>query len=113
MTLKSLPLKLGLGTIAACFVLLGSAIPAAAQGAAMDQGSAAKKPGAALKPTPRLPDGHPDLNGVWHHYFGEDAYKALKPGQSATFDFSKISDGAAITAIKSKPEYKPEFVAKV
>ena len=31
---------------------------------------AAKNPGAASKPTPRMPDGHPDLNGVWHHFFG-------------------------------------------
>src|SRR5437762_1714629 len=31
---------------------------------------AARNPGAASKPTPRLSDGHPDLNGVWHHFFG-------------------------------------------
>src|SRR5690349_1634845 len=31
---------------------------------------AAKNPGAASRPTPRLADGHPDLNGVWHHFFG-------------------------------------------
>lgn len=95
-------------------ILLACAVTAAGQGAAMDKGSAARKPGAAAKPTPRTADGHPDLNGVWHHYFGEDAYQALKPGQSATFDFSRIAGpDAPITAIKSKPEYKPEFVAKV
>ena len=31
---------------------------------------AAKNPGAASKPTPKMADGHPDLNGVWHHFFG-------------------------------------------
>ena len=31
---------------------------------------AAKNPSAASRPTPRLADGHPDLNGVWHHFFG-------------------------------------------
>ena len=31
---------------------------------------AAKNPGAASRPTPRMADGHPDLNGVWHHFFG-------------------------------------------
>lgn len=98
-----------------CSGLLCCALPAAGQGAVMDAASAARKPGAASKPTPRLPDGHPDLNGVWHHYFSEDAYKPLKPGQSATFNFDKLAGPGAppITPIKSKPEYKPEFVAKV
>src|SRR5277367_3020231 len=31
---------------------------------------AAKNPGAVSRPTPRMADGHPDLNGVWHHFFG-------------------------------------------
>ena len=31
---------------------------------------AAKNPGAASRPTPHMADGHPDLNGVWHHFFG-------------------------------------------
>src|SRR5277367_7053417 len=32
---------------------------------------ASRYPDAASKPTPHMADGHPDLNGVWHHYFGE------------------------------------------
>jgi len=32
---------------------------------------AMKYPDAATKPTPHMQDGHPDLNGVWHHFFGE------------------------------------------
>ncbi len=30
---------------------------------------AARYPDAASKPTPKTADGHPDLTGVWHHYF--------------------------------------------
>src|ERR1700689_3159889 len=30
---------------------------------------AARYPNAASKPTPHTTDGHPDLTGVWHHYF--------------------------------------------
>src|SRR5271170_5515704 len=31
---------------------------------------ASRYPDAASKPTPHTADGHPDLNGVWHHFFG-------------------------------------------
>src|SRR5580704_13602103 len=30
---------------------------------------ASRYPDAASKPTPHMADGHPDLTGVWHHYF--------------------------------------------
>ena len=75
---------------------------------------AAKNPGATSRPTPRMPDGHPDLNGVWHHFFGIGTVQkvggsfvvggAFSP-QSAALYNAPLGDPA--------PEYKPEFVAKV
>jgi hypothetical protein len=49
-------------------VILASPIGARAQ--TNYAAEAAKNPGAASRPTPRMADGHPDLNGVWHHFFG-------------------------------------------
>jgi hypothetical protein len=75
---------------------------------------AAKNPGAASKPTPKMADGHPDLNGVWHHFFGIGTIE--KVGQSFVVGgaFSPKS-GALYNAPlnDAKPEYKPEFAAKV
>jgi len=45
-------------------------IPMTAAGQTSYAAEAAKYPDAASKPTPKMADGHPDLNGVWHHYFG-------------------------------------------
>jgi hypothetical protein len=75
---------------------------------------AAKNPGAASKQTPHLADGHPDLNGVWHHFFGIGTIE--KAGDSFVVGgaFSPKS-GALYNAPlnDAKPEYKPAFTAKV
>jgi hypothetical protein len=87
---------------------------AAGQGSVMDASAAAKHPDAANKPTPRAADGHPDLNGVWHHYFMQGGYTALKPGQSAAFSFGIAGPGVKeLTAQHTMPVYRPEFAAKV
>jgi len=92
-----------------CFTL-----SAAGQGAVMDATEAAKHPDAANKPTPRTADGHPDLNGVWHHYFLQGAYTPLKPGESVTFSFAIAGPGVKeLTAAHTPPEYRPEYAAKV
>src|SRR5690349_4659591 len=75
---------------------------------------AAKNPGAASHQTPHLADGHPDLNGVWHHFFGIGTIQkvgesfvvggAFSPQQAALYN-APLND--------AKPEYKPEFAAKV
>jgi hypothetical protein len=74
---------------------------------------AAKYPGAASKPTPHTPDGHPDLNGVWHHFFGE----LVHPVGSNSFSLSFGGGPLAAKAPKPTPDaelqYKPEFLAKV
>src|SRR6516225_2656058 len=46
------------------------ALPKGARAQTNYAAEAAKNPGAAYRPTPHLADGHPDLNGVWHHFFG-------------------------------------------
>ena len=80
----------------------------------MDKSAEAREPDAAKKPTPRTADGHPDLSGVWHHFFMQGEYKALKPGESATFEFSVAGPGAKdLNTRFTQPVYKPELVAKV
>lgn len=60
--------------------------------------------------TPKLPDGHPDLNGQWHHRIGPPVPQ-LKPGQS--YD-AAIAKPIGINQFNpGRPVYKPEFVAKV
>src|SRR5579871_6633178 len=75
---------------------------------------AAKNPGAASKPTPRLTDGHPDLNGVWHHFFGIGTIE--KVGQSFVVGGAFNPKSAALYNAPlgdPMPEYKSEVVAKV
>jgi len=75
---------------------------------------AAKNPGAASRPTPHMADGHPDLNGVWHHFFGIGTIQ--KVGDSFTIGgaFDPKTAGLYRTPLNDpKPEYKPQFVAKV
>jgi len=69
---------------------------------------AAKNPGAASKPTPKLADGHPDLNGVWHHFFGIGTIE--KVGESFVIGgaFNPKSGALYNTPLNdAKPEYKP------
>ncbi len=78
---------------------------------------AMKYPDAASKPTPKMADGHPDLNGVWHHFFGE----LVHPVGEGSFALGFGGGGGASAGGPPPPrprpdplpEYKPEFVAKV
>src|SRR5437868_14535956 len=75
---------------------------------------AAKNPGAATRPTPRMADGHPDLNGVWHHFFGIGTIE--KVGESFVVGGAFSPQSAALYGAPlndAKPEYKPEFAARV
>jgi len=75
---------------------------------------AAKNPGAASRPTPRMADGHPDLNGVWHHFFGIGTIE--KVGDNFVVGGAFNPKNAALYTKPlgdSRPEYKPEFAAKV
>ena len=69
---------------------------------------ASKYPDAASKPTPHIADGHPDLNGVWHHFFG--GLVAKVGDNSFTLNFGQsIPKGAA--APQAKPDPNPEYKA--
>jgi hypothetical protein len=76
---------------------------------------AAKNPGAASKPTPHLADGHPDLNGVWHHFFGIGTIEKHGSSFYVGGAFAPGPAGQAARALPPdpKPEYKPQFVSKV
>jgi len=79
---------------------------------------AARYPDAASKPTPRLADGHPDLTGVWHHFF--NGLVAKVGDNSFTLNFGQTipkSTAGGPPAPEAKPdpmpEYRAQYAAKV
>jgi len=80
---------------------------------------ATKYPDAASKPTPHTADGHPDLNGVWHHFFGG----LVHPVGEGSFALGLGGGGRPGAAAGGPPpprptpdpmpDYKPEVLAKV
>jgi hypothetical protein len=60
--------------------------------------------------TPKLAEGHPDLNGQWYHRIGPPVAQ-LKPGQSYDAAIAKPIGIAQFNP--GKAPYKPEYVAKV
>ena len=60
--------------------------------------------------TPKLADGHPDLNGQWYHRIGPPVAQ-LKPGQSYDAAIAKPIGIAQFNP--GKAPYKPEYAAKV
>ncbi|HEY6923074.1 MAG TPA: hypothetical protein VI653_06375 [Steroidobacteraceae bacterium] len=75
------------------------------------------------KPVPRLPDGHPDLNGTWDNGSGIDFVQPQKSSDGSVCiagcapaaaspppPSSAARQAAAVTNI---PHYKPQFLAKV
>ena len=98
-------------------VLAALMIPMAASGQTSYATEAAKNPGAASKPTPRLADGHPDLNGVWHHYFGAGTIQKVGDnfvlGGALAGALTGPPPAAARPQPDARPEYKAEFVARV
>jgi hypothetical protein len=77
------------------------------------------------KPTPRLPDGHPNLNGVWYPWAGHVSQgdptktygETLKDGSViATYAYDRRYNTPAVAPerpARSAPVYKPELLAKV
>jgi hypothetical protein len=91
--------------------------PMTAAGQTSYAAEAAKYPDAASKPTPHMTDGHPDLNGVWHHFFG--AGTVQKVGDNFVLGFGgapaarKAGSPPARPQPDPKPEYKPAYLGNV
>src|SRR5690348_5002442 len=97
--------------VAAAAAILISAVSAPAQ--TNYAAEAAKNPGAASRKTPRMTDGHPDLNGVWHHFFGIGTIQKVGESFVVGGAFSPQSGALYNKPLgDAKPEYKPEFAAK-
>ena len=60
--------------------------------------------------TPRLPDGQPDLNGMWYHRIGTPV-PLIKPGES--YDAKEAPRGQETQFPVGRPNYKPDLVARV
>src|SRR5437868_15054790 len=89
-------------------------VPLSARAQTNYAAEAAKNPGAASRPTPRAADGHPDLNGVWHHFFGIGTIQKVGESFVVGGAFSPQSAALYNAPLRDpKPEYKSEFVAKV
>jgi len=100
--------------IALVALALVVAVPVAAQ----QRGAAAPAPAPAAdpskKPTPKLADGHPDLNGYWAIGRGPDTPVNSEFGQRNAFikrgDWRNAKEAYADP---NQPPYKPELKAKV
>jgi hypothetical protein len=69
----------------------------------------------AAKPTPRLANGHPDLNGIWYQPL---LFLGAGEKQGDTLKYVPKANPAFVAAIKAPPpqyapSYKPELLAKV
>jgi hypothetical protein len=99
------------------FVLAVLMIPMTASGQTSYAAEAKKNPGAASRPTPRMADGHPDLNGVWHHYFGAGTIQKVGDnfvlGGAFAGGVTAPPPAAARPQPDAKPEYKAEFAGRV
>jgi hypothetical protein len=79
----------------------------------------------AAKPVPRLPDGHPDLNGTWDNGSGIDFVQPQKSSDGSVCIAGCPTSSAAASPPPSSsatrqaapaanmPHYKPQFLAKV
>ena len=94
--------------ITAGIVCLSLALVRAQAGAQGKQDGA--RAATASAATPRLADGHPDLNGQWYHRIGPPVAQ-LKPGQSYDAAIAKPIGIAQFNP--GKAPYKPEHLAKV
>jgi hypothetical protein len=94
--------------ITAGIACLSLALVGAQSGAQSKQESA--RAATASVATPKLADGHPDLNGQWYHRIGPPVAQ-LKPGQSYDAAIAKPIGIAQFNP--GKAPYKPEYVAKV
>ncbi len=110
---------LGISLVAAMSV---TSISTAAQEGAAPAPGAARANAAANKPTPKTPDGHPDLNGFWNNPAGGNATEKFERSSdgSILFDFSTaFNDNKTCIGLDpscmapNQPPYKPEAMETV
>jgi len=111
------------GTIAAALagVLYLTSAPASTQTTATRTPRAANAADPAAAPTPKLPDGHPDLNGTWDNGRSAFGFAPNDGGTTCVFGCAPAGGGGRGNAAASapppggtaRPTYKPEFIAKV
>jgi hypothetical protein len=95
--------------------------PAAAQSAATATPRAATAADPAAAPTPRLADGHPDLNPTWDNGRSAFGFAPNAGGTTCVFGCAPAGGAGRGTAAANaqpqrgtaRPAYKPEFIAKV
>ena len=104
--------RMKLITALSLLVLAGASTAAAQQRAPAAAPANADDP--AKKPTPKLSDGHPDLNGYWAAGRGPDTPVNSEFGQRSPFikrgDWRNAKEAYADP---NQPPYKPELNAKV
>src|SRR5262249_5770351 len=103
---------------AALPILVGLVLPSLAFAQTNYAAEARSDPDAAKRPTPKMADGHPDLNGVWHRFFGINVIRYANGIYTADLNGAGPAPKAGAPApppqqADPKPEYKPEFAAKV
>ena len=111
------------GMIAAALVgvLYMTSAPAPAQTGATATPGTAKAVDPAAAPTPKLPDGHPDLNGTWDNGRSAFGFAPNAGGTTCVFGCAPAAGAGRANAPAdaqpqrgtARPTYKPEFVAKV
>jgi hypothetical protein len=111
------------GMIAATLVgvlyLTSAPLSTQTTGTAIPRVAAAADPAAA--PTPKLPDGHPDLNGTWDNGRSAFGFAPNAGGTTCVFGCAQAGGAGRGTAAANaqpqrgtaRPAYKPEFLAKV
>jgi hypothetical protein len=72
----------------------------------------------AAKPTPRMKDGHPDLNGIWYRpllFLGsaEQQGNTLEAVNKPDANFTAFAAAVTPKPEQYRPSYKPELLAKV
>ena len=111
------------GVIAAALVgvLWLTSAPVSTQTAVTAPSRAADAADPAAAPTPRLPDGHPDLNGTWDNGRSAFGFAPNAGGTTCVFGCAQAGGAGRGNASASaqpqrgtaRPTYRPELVAKV
>ena len=108
------PVRTTVTTMAVLALFSFASLPAAPQQSPVPTAPNANSGDPAAKPTPRLVDGHPDLNGFWAIGRGPDTPVNSEFGQrNPSIRRGDARNAAAQYADPNQPPYKPELMEKV